>query len=428
MRKMGLRLYSSGASPEEIKIVGVLAKANPRAFWTLASGQITSGQDSGRSLREFCRGDARLARMALRICSSSQPSRSRYRENEVIAHALGVCFATPNQRDSWHAQRAASALKGLDSCSASTLYEAIGSAARHGRLAAAEALAAGFPDKAGAPEEARRHTHGVCGYAGSNFGDSASRAWARAGIEAAKAGLPPGRLPSKNPKADEHETSVEAARRMPRNAFFWLCARADSLALDDPGASRAWMSVAATLVARGVPVEDGAESLAIALSRAPTRRALIARRPQLGSPSFHCFHRSATLFGALRDAPASDVAEICAYADTSPDARAALTWTGGGKSVTVHPMPAAAFALLAGHSPDSAWMDASDARSFKVPGPLLDRAARGELAAEDLDAMRSEARGRSHTLASLAAAMSRPVVAEPAPRPPAKQKKGSSAP
>jgi hypothetical protein len=263
-----------------------------------------------------------------------------------------------------------------------------------------------MPDKRLNDEQAEKYRYGRTGFTHYDLGNELGQAWAQALIIAESCSE------SKKAKQAKQAKQAKPAKRapprdadIPTNALFWIAARHKLLRATDPAAAARWGAAGALMIEKGLEVEDGHESISLALGCAPMRKALMARRPVLGAPTFYGFHREEATLRALLLANPSDVAEICAYEESGSSCRTDMKVSQGKSSWIVSPIPAAALALLAGHDPDPSWISLGADRHFHISKSQLDAAKAGTLAPSHFASHSTPARGAPYTIEKLAQAL-----------------------
>lgn len=381
--------YFSTSDQFSMKALAAFMPAHPRAFWNQAKRHMIASGEYGSQLFSAAGSDERTLRLACSFLRKHPATPYDFKRENCEDRLVASIMELPGKSDFWRSERLRTFLPSLSKSNASRVHALIGSAARHGALEATEILAQSFPDARLGKEQQDRLRYGTCGYCGHGMSEPADRAWSEAKLHADLVG-------AKDRKAPK-------AFCMPTNAFFWIVARARALRDSDPAASARWGAVGAELVARGLPVEDDALVLGMALSSPTVLAALKLRRPALGSPSFYCFHRGQTLFEALsRTTNNRDIAEICSYDGTSEESRTELEVSVERRaSKIVKSVPAAGFALLVGHEPHPSWMALGAERDFLIPKGLIAASRLGKITGGACENIAHEG-GTRFTLASLA--------------------------
>lgn len=385
-------------SREELEFVSSLARTHPRQFWSSAKRFLTerSAQDRSLTALNAFKHSEVLLRAGLSL-ALKKSGMNGFGSNLAIESMLSGCLALPNKSEAFYLERARSAAAQLSKTSASSIFSILLAPAVAGNASAALAMAQQMPSAGSAnPDEARRHTYGASGFASHGLNDSAHNAATIAFIHAQENGLSPKPLP---------------ARERCSNAFFWIAHRyLESQAAGSASASL-WEQAGCLIAQRCPSIADGTQTLALALGIEPFRKALMAGRPVLSNPSFYGFHRPQILLDALQMAPAAEVAEILQYASSgrSPELQASSdpalppAFTAG--------LPGWSIALLAGHTPDPAWMPEPESPEalgvFKLPKAVIALAKSGALAPSRMEREWMGDTGASLNAAKLCKALGR---------------------
>lgn len=384
---LGFSSYGERSRDDSLLLVA-LVDSHPRQFWEQAKRCLTDrSYDRDWAVLAAFAGRETLIRAGLWLASKSSRIDGVGR-NEGLQKMLSLALSLPGKSDAFYLARIESAKARLAQVSASEAFYAIASPAALGNAAATLALAKLMPDANSKDrEEARRHTYGETSFGRGRFAERS--------VENKEIALI---------KAQAKGKSVEPMdwSKGTRHPLFWIAHRFMAASKAKSPDAALWAEAGEMIIRRCPKMAECERALPLMLAIPQFRKALIEIRPQLGSPSFYCFHRSEALIEAFRLADKKDVAEIIAYANTGdspklmvptdPKSTNLPMWTGSAG------LPAWALALLAGKAPDAAWMPVPGSLEALAPMPLpkaqVEKASLGRLRGAELDRYPNERAAR----------------------------------
>jgi hypothetical protein len=399
---LGLNWSYGEKDPHEAELVAALASTHPRQFWDAAKHCLKDRpRDNEHLVVQAFSGREALVRAGLSYArkhgynDSHGYGHNRYGRNPAYETMVAHAMALPGKSARFQELVAARADKRFSKLHASEIFATILEPARAGNAYASLLLARLLPDSSSTDsEQAKRHENGRTGFASMDVYDSPERALTVALIHAQTHGIDPS-IAAKAAK------SRGRPARLSGNAFFWIAHRhLEESAAGSPSAG-IWAQAGVEIVRRCAKgLSQGPETLALALGIKPFRDALLASRPQMGDR--HYWSRDQALFEAFKLCAHDDVKTICDYAATGPSPTIAdldptkpdapRRYQGG--------LPSWALAVLAGHSPDPAWMPQSGAIEaqtlFKIPKSSMDMAKLGTLSGQQVDRLGYSSSGASY--------------------------------
>lgn len=239
----------------DLEILAAMLPSHPRSFWNGARADLLGGREQSIKLAALAGSDERLLRLSL-LCLPAARERRGFRAFEIAKPLLAAAMALSGKTDSWRSARIQALAPLLAAAPPSHVLEALGLAARSGRMRAFEEMLSRWPvPLAGHKESPAALSAGWTGTGG--MGTAQSR------------GLSFSRISGQQSHASSAGDPSE-----PANPLFWCAAWALALNASDPEKSQRWAMAGADLLSRALRTPfEGAGWL---LSNEPMREKLEA--------------------------------------------------------------------------------------------------------------------------------------------------------